>query len=132
MDTAQLSTFDLFAGLDDDAMATIAAKCDEIEVLHATDLTGEGDFAHKFFVILDGEVDVSRDGEKIDTMAAGDFFGEVGLLTNAKRNARVMSRGRVRLAKIMHWDFNELAEQFPVLIERLEAVVAARGGDLDS
>lgn len=42
-----------------------------------------------FFLILDGDVDVIRDGTKVARLSAGDFVGEMALLRNEPRNADV-------------------------------------------
>jgi len=48
-----------------------------------------GDPADRFFVLRSGVVDVNRGGRSVDTMGAGQFFGERGLLTREPRNATV-------------------------------------------
>ena len=48
-----------------------------------------GDPADRFFVLRAGVVDVNRGGRSVDTMGAGQFFGERGLLTGEPRNATV-------------------------------------------
>ena len=42
-----------------------------------------------FFLILDGEVEVTRDGTAVARLTSGDFVGEIALLTNHPRNADV-------------------------------------------
>ena len=43
-------------------------------------LTREGDLGREFFVIVDGEVSVTKDGEEIRRLGPGDFFGEIALI----------------------------------------------------
>ncbi|MEM7341680.1 MAG: cyclic nucleotide-binding domain-containing protein [Actinomycetota bacterium] len=49
----------------------------------------EGTKGAAFFLILDGAVDVSRNGEKLARLSDGDFVGEMALLRNEPRNADV-------------------------------------------
>lgn len=50
---------------------------------------GQGGKGAAFFLLLDGGVDVSRDGTTLARLGEGDFVGEIALLTNEKRNATV-------------------------------------------
>ena len=49
----------------------------------------EGSKGAAFFLILDGEVEVSRGGTALARLGAGDFVGEMALLRNEPRNADV-------------------------------------------
>ncbi len=42
-----------------------------------------------FFLILDGQVEVTRGGQSLARLGSGDFVGEMALLRNAPRNADV-------------------------------------------
>jgi CRP-like cAMP-binding protein len=54
-------------------------------------LTGSG-----FYVILDGEADVVADGQKLATLARGDFFGEVSVLLGEPPTADVVATRPLR------------------------------------
>jgi CRP-like cAMP-binding protein len=49
----------------------------------------QGDEADRFFILVDGQVHIERDGEVIATLGAGSFFGESALLVRGKRSATV-------------------------------------------
>jgi putative ABC transport system ATP-binding protein len=51
----------------------------------------EGDVGHELFLISDGEVKVERGGSEVARLAAGDFFGELALLSGQPRNATVVA-----------------------------------------
>src|SRR5213080_5468261 len=68
----------------------------------------QGDAPDRFYIISSGEVEVirrKRDGsEKIlAVLHPGDYFGEIGLLTEARRNASIRAKTNVELLA-MSWD----------------------------
>lgn len=126
MESGQLKSLPLFEGLSDDDADKVASMFQETELLNGTGLTREGEFAYKFFVVLEGEVEVQRHFKHVATLGPGDFFGEMGILTNQRRNARILAKSRCRLAWIMGWDFEAMTEEFPVIAERIQAVVDER------
>ncbi len=85
----------------------------------------QGDPADRFFVILDGEFDVSRTdeasagAEHLRTLGRDDIFGELGLLTGTPRSATVAARSAGRLLELEGADFLELVGSGPDLSSRL-------------
>ena len=53
------------------------------------DIVVQGAPAHAFYVVVQGEVVVHRDGSEVIRLGPGEWFGEVGLLDNVPRNATV-------------------------------------------
>lgn len=59
-------------------------------------IVSEGDVADEFFIIVSGDVVVSRrdaagQAQVVATLAAGEYFGEMGLLHGVPRNASVVA-----------------------------------------
>ena len=75
----------------------------------------QGDRGREFFVLLEGEADVTKDGDTINTMRGGDFFGEIALVTKMPRTATVTATTDVRVLVITERDFS-------ALLKRSEAV----------
>jgi hypothetical protein len=79
----------------------------------------QGDAPDRFYIISSGEVEVirrKRDGsEKIlAVLHPGDYFGEIGLLTEARRNASIRAKTDVELLA-MNWDdFRKVIESSEV------------------
>ena len=126
MEPDRLSSFALFEGLTDDELAECASTFHEVEVLSDHNVAREGDDAYAFFIVLDGELDVHHEFRRVATLGPGDFFGEIALESSGKRSAHVASRGRVRLAKQMSWDYAAMVRAHPVVHDRIAAAVAAR------
>ena len=126
MEASDLVAFELFSGLSPDQLDSCAALFSEQRVLMGEKLTTEDDFSYSLFLVLDGGVKVSVDGEQVATLGTGDYFGEVGLVRGERRNAEVTATETCRVAKLMTWDFEKLTESHPVLAQRLEAKAAER------
>lgn len=126
MEVDRLKTLALFEGLPDDALQRCAELFSETELLNGAGLTREGDFAYKFFVVLEGEVEVQRDFEHLATLGPGDFFGEMALLSGERRNARILAQTRCQLAWMMGWDFETMTKEYPAIAERIQNVVDQR------
>lgn len=126
MDVEQIRSLTLFEGLSDDELADCAGRFKEFEILAGTSLAKQDDFAYKFFIVLDGEVDVHRDFQFVTRLGPTEFFGERALVKGEKRNARVTAHTRCRLACMMGWDFKAMTDHFPAIAERISDVIDAR------
>lgn len=51
----------------------------------------EGTIGHEFYVLLDGVVDVSAEGDTIERLRSPSYFGEIALLRDTVRNASVVA-----------------------------------------
>jgi putative ABC transport system ATP-binding protein len=51
----------------------------------------EGETGHELFLISEGEVKIERGGNEVARLGAGDFFGELALLSGQPRNATVLA-----------------------------------------
>ncbi len=95
----------------------------------------QGDMPDKFYIISNGRVEVieqQADGiEKfIAMLQAGDYFGEIGLMRQAPRNATVRALTDVDVMAMDHSTFVRWLESSPVIQEELEALVRSRTGPL--
>lgn len=86
----------LFEGLSKKELTELARATDELALGAGTVLCNEGALGHEFFVIVDGSVEVTKGGDRIATRGAGDFIGEIALLTTSRRTATVTATTPVR------------------------------------
>jgi CRP-like cAMP-binding protein len=70
----------------------------------------QGEIADRYYVILQGECEVSRVAggapQSLAQLQPGAFFGESGLLAGAPRNASVYARGEVIAASLSRMAFS--------------------------
>jgi hypothetical protein len=90
----------------------------------------EGEAADRFYVITSGEVEVTqRSGDRdvyITMYAAGDHFGEVGLLESLPRNATVRAISSVKVLSLDQETFHQVVEQSESTAEQLAKVLKER------
>ena len=118
----------LFEGLSPDELERCAEPFKEIEMVAGSSLAKQDDFAYKFFLVLEGEVDIHRDFKFVARLGPGDHFGEMALVRHEKRNARVTAHTRCKLGCMMGWDFKTMTEEFPTVAARIDDIVAEREG----
>ena len=126
MDERALRRLHVFDGLTRKQRRLLAARADELEVAAGKLLCSQGERAHEFFVIEDGTAKVVRDGQYLDELGPGDFFGEMGLLEDAPRNADVMAKTPVRVMVLSGAAFRELERESPGFARKLSRSVEQR------
>jgi CRP-like cAMP-binding protein len=66
----------------------------------------QGDDADRFFILVDGAVEVERDGTVLASLGPGAFFGESALLVKGRRSATVTSLAPCSLWSISYDAFD--------------------------
>ena len=113
----------LFAGCSKKELEALAVIADEIDLREGATLTREGQPGREFFVLVEGAVDVTQGGESISRLGAGDWFGEIALLTKASRTATVSAASPVRVLVVTDRAFRQVIETTPsIAVKMLERV----------
>jgi len=126
LDASRLKSIPLFEEVGDDELAQIAPFANEVSVAEGKVLVREGDFSYEFMAIEDGEAEVSRGGQHVADLGAGDFFGEMGLLEKTLRNATVTAKTPMRLVTLTGWDLKRVERTAPAALERVRATLEER------
>jgi CRP/FNR family cyclic AMP-dependent transcriptional regulator len=113
MDETRLKTIPLFADLSHHEREQVAQWADEVDVAEGKHLVEQGEFGYEFFVIEDGTAEVRRNDEKIAELGPGDFFGEVALLGEDRRNASVIATSPLRAIVMFGREFRTMEGQMP-------------------
>ncbi len=122
MDSDALKTIPLFSSLSDKALDTLSVFASETSVSAGKRLVHEGDYSYDLIVIESGTADVIKGGEVIGSLGPGDVFGEMGMLTGAKRSADVIATSSMHLITLSKWDLkrisSEVSDQLQSLVEQ--------------
>jgi CRP/FNR family transcriptional regulator, cyclic AMP receptor protein len=103
----------LFSGIDRRGLERLGQLSDEIDVPAGKVLMRQGESGSDMMVIVSGSVAIDRDGQRVNTLRAGDFFGEIALVDGGPRTATVTAGEASRLLVITHRDFHAMMEEFP-------------------
>jgi len=124
--TDVLKRVPLFAECSKTDLARLGRIADEVDLREGTELICEGDLARHFFVLLAGEADVRRRGRKINTMRPGDFFGEIGLVTDLETTASVTAVTPMRVLVITRAEFRNVIRDYPGVGLKVLSALAQR------
>jgi CRP-like cAMP-binding protein len=117
----------LFAALSRQELGELAKATEDLEVEEGKTLTREGDLGREFFVIVDGDVSVTQDGNEIRRLGPGDFFGEIALIYDtARRTATVTAASPLRFFVLTRQSFRSLLEHQPEIEEKVMAALEER------
>jgi len=116
----------LFASCSKRQLQLIAQLADEIDLREGKEMTREGSRGREFFVLLQGEAEVTRDGRTINELGPGDFFGEIALVSDSPRTATVTATSPVRTLVITGTSFKRLMSEQPEIQRKVLLALAER------
>ena len=122
----RLKAVPFFSDLGKKELAALAQQTDEIDVPAGKVLTRQGDIGHEFFVIETGTADVEQDGERINQLGPGDFFGELALLEEGRWTATVTATSPMDLIVMTRSSFRALDRSMPAVHARVSEAIAKR------
>ena len=116
----------IFAPLPGGSLEHIAARLVPLRLETGTVVVREGDEGDRFYIVAEGELTVTQDGQELTTLAAGDVFGEIALLRETPRTATVLAKTNAVLYALDRDDFLAAVTGHPQSAEAAENVVSAR------
>ncbi len=127
---AFLKKIHLFRGLDDDQLATVAAKLGEASYKTGDVVFKQGSQAQDFFLIYSGSVRVMRREKKTEQQLAvllpDDYFGEEAFLSNFRRPVSIYVQEDALLFVLSRHDLDALHKQFRILKPNFEVAISSR------
>ena len=107
-------------------LSRIASVANEYNLPAGRTLAGQGTTGREFMVIVDGAVEVRRNWRKVNTLDAGDFFGEISLVTGRGHTATVTTTEPSTVLVINARPFRRLLRDVPSLQLKVVDALAAR------
>lgn len=107
--------YSVFGALPEQRADAVAGRLGRATLPAGTIIVRQGGPAEKFFIIVDGIVDVIREdggsGQVVATLGPGEFFGEVAILRDMPRTATVRAVTAVSLLTMDSGTFRSLVAQ---------------------
>ncbi len=128
----QLANVRLFAACNKKELGIIGRASDEVTVPAGKQLVGEGSTGHEFFLILEGQAAVKRDGRKVATLGPGQYFGELALLDRGVRSASVEALTPMTLLVLGQREFSAVLDEVPGLAHKILTIMAGRLREADA
>jgi ATP-binding cassette subfamily B protein len=136
MEVERLRAVPLFAELSQELLAELAGQLTQERVGADVDVVRQGEPADRLYLIVQGQVEVlvaDASGERrINTLAAGDYFGEMALLTDQPRTATVRTLTSTQMYSLGRAEFIALLQRAPALREAVDQTMARRRAALDA
>jgi CRP-like cAMP-binding protein len=121
-----LSHVPLLAHCSKRELARIATLADLVEFPEGDTLMREGTPGAEFFVIVDGWARVTRRGRKLAELGAGDWFGEIALLSDTPRTASVVAGSPLQTLVLTRPGLSALMHDVPSIGTKVLAAVGER------
>ncbi len=115
MDLLLLKKTAIFADLDDGELARVAEICKETTYQGGQVIFKEGEPGNRFYIIVSGEVRISRDipgsgEEALAVLKPGACFGEMAVFDRSERSTDAIANGPVTLVTVSRSDFEILLD----------------------
>jgi CRP/FNR family cyclic AMP-dependent transcriptional regulator len=121
----------MLAGLDSKELDEVISISTDLNVPADRVLITEGSNAQEMIIVVDGNLEVTRDGQHVANIGPGGFAGELALLTDSRRNATVAATTDSRVLHVRGGAFDVLLKRVPLIAVKMLPVVAARVYDSD-
>jgi CRP-like cAMP-binding protein len=123
---ALLSRVPLLTHCSKSELARIATLADLVGFRTGEILMAEGKRGAEFFVIVDGSARVSRGGRKLAELNAGDWVGEIALLSDVPRTATVVASSPLQTLVLTRSGLSSLIRDVPSIGTKVLSAVGER------
>lgn len=105
----------IFKDLDEDELNQVADVCKEERFVSGAFIFREGEHGNRLYLIVDGEVRISRDvpgsgEEALAVLKPGAIFGEMAVFDRTERSTHAISNGGTTVLTVSRPDFEMLLD----------------------
>jgi CRP-like cAMP-binding protein len=128
---ARLSEVPMFQACARRDLQTLGRRGDTVAIEAGDVLVREGTRGNEVYVVIDGKVEVSRDGIGIAELGPGEYFGELAVLDPGLRDATVTATTSGEVFVIGRREFHALVIEVPELAWKVMIGMARRLHEAD-
>lgn len=121
-----LASVPIFTPLPGMALEHLAGRLIPLRLDPGTVIVREGDAGDRFYIVAEGQVEVSEEGRTISELDTGSYFGEIALIRDVPRTATVTALTPVVLYALDRDDFLAAVTSHAPSAEAAEEVVSSR------
>lgn len=121
-----LNDFPIFQSLTPTAISKVADMMELKRYAPGDEIIRQGEIGNEFFVVGKGAVDVVVDGDTVNTLSDGAFFGEVSLIKEQPRNATVRAKTDVSCFVLSKEEFQSVMKSNSTFEEELRKAIFMR------
>ncbi len=118
----------IFAPLPASTLEQLAHALEEVPAPAGEEIVRQGEPGDRFYLIKQGGFDVYVDGEPVQSLEAGDSFGEIALLRDVPRTATVRARTEAVLYALDRRHFLAAVTGFGPSLSAAEGIIGMRQG----
>ena len=128
-----LAAIPLFSRLEEDDLERLGKSVVQRKYAKGETIVKEGEQAVAFYVIVSGNVDMSKGGERVGGKRAGESFGEMSLLDGLPRSTTVVAAEDTECLVMTRWDFTAELKSNPSIalsmLPELSKIIRRLEGD---
>jgi CRP-like cAMP-binding protein len=131
-----LAQVDLFGGLTLAQQRSLAEHLEVAPFAAGEAITREGDTDDGLYMIVEGDgvvrIASGREQRDVARLGAGQFFGEMSLMTGEARTASVIAATDMLCYRVNKAAFEEVLRETPAIADQIAEVLATRRAELSS
>jgi small-conductance mechanosensitive channel/CRP-like cAMP-binding protein len=121
-----LGKLPLFEGIEKSSLESLARNAQICRFAEGEKIIKEGEVNQDFYILLEGEAEVLKNGLPFHTFHVGDFFGEMALLTGEPRKATISAKGEAAVLLFEKKVLAPFLESHPPFLTKLSEAIGER------